>query len=66
MPRDVDTGLPSDALRWVLEYFITETWGSESLLVISETLEEAGAPELVLDTVDQMWKAELATYEEGN
>lgn len=47
-----DTGLPSDALRWTLEYFISQ-W-SESLPVIIETLEDAGAPQLVLDTLTAM------------
>lgn len=49
-----DSGLPSDSLRWTLEYLIWEVWSSESIPVIMETLEEAGAPQLVLDTLSTM------------
>ena len=59
-----DTGLPSDALRWTLEYFL-EQW-SDSIYVITETMEEAGAPGLVLDMLYEMCKAQANDNEEGN
>lgn len=53
----VDTGLPSDSLRWVLQYLSDYVWGNVHMDILDE-LAELGAPSLVIDMLYEMCKTQ--------
>ena len=44
----------ADDLQWLIEYVVNVMWSSESPCVIAETLEDAGAPPMVVARVLEM------------
>lgn len=52
-----DTGLPSDSLRWLLQYLSDYWWGNIHQDVI-DAMESDGAPDLVLDIMTEMMQTQ--------